>query len=335
MTKAATAMTSNMSALLRLIRHMLCAGVMTIVTAGCSSWIYDDLSGCPQELVFHFYRQTPCETQPYYPANVRELRVFAFNENNVLTEQYTLSDQTLRGDYRFTTRFDHQGTFTFVAWGAENFSDYHIGELQTGVTTFDQLTLSLRQQSVGQGGKLSPLYFSEQPVPLCRCNPTDMGTYSDTVSLNLQELTNRINLTVYGLDASHDYRIFIEDRNAVYDFTGQPVAGQPGIEYTSPQDRDGSVLRCRFTTLKLAEQQGTRLVVYDVTLSREVFSTLLVDDLIMYRGAFGEPPYSHECDHDFNVVLFLQRGDDSTPTYMAVQAVVNDWNVLKRIVNPY
>lgn len=326
---------STMRAMGQLIRSILCAGVIVSISTGCNSWIYDDLSGCPNELVFQFYRQSPCETQPYYPNNIREVRVFAFNKEQVLTEQYSISNVTLRGDYHFATTISQQGDYSFVAWGAESFDDYHFSQYQKGVTTRSELLLALQRQGSNSDGKLKPLYFSQLFKPVCLCYPEGAGTHRDTVALNMQELTNRVNLTVYGLAANKEYRIFIEDNNDVYDFNGQIVEGRPTFEYLSPQDLNSTVYRCRFTTLKLEEHRGTRLVIYDETEEKEVFSTLLVDELIMYRGIFGEPPYSLECDHDFNVLVWLEPSAVGTGTYMAVQAVVNDWNVVKQVVTPY
>ena len=38
----------------------------------------------------------------------------------------------------------------------------------------------------------------------------------------------------------------------------------------------------------------------------------------MYRGIFGTPPYTLDCDHDFNVILWLERQQPpAVGTYMA------------------
>ena len=47
---------------------------------GCNLTVFDDLSDCPQGVNFQFYSQTPCEQFPYYPSDIRQIRVFAFDE---------------------------------------------------------------------------------------------------------------------------------------------------------------------------------------------------------------------------------------------------------------
>ena len=50
---------------------------------GCDSAVFDDLSDCPQGVNFHFYSQTPCGQFPDYPSDIRQVRVFAFDEKDV------------------------------------------------------------------------------------------------------------------------------------------------------------------------------------------------------------------------------------------------------------
>ena len=49
---------------------------------GCDSAVFDDLSDCPQGVNFHFYSQTPCGQFPDYPSDIRQVRVFAFDEKD-------------------------------------------------------------------------------------------------------------------------------------------------------------------------------------------------------------------------------------------------------------
>lgn len=311
------------------------SSIMAMVAIGammaCDSWIYDDLADCPQEVVFHFYRQIPCETQPYYPADIREVRVYAFDDNDVLAGQFTATNLTLTRDTFLTVPFDQQGDFRFVAWAAASFDNYSVASIQPGVTTRQQLMLALSHPDGIVQERPAPLYMGELSSPLGRHYQPGEGTHRDTVRINMQQLTYRVNLTVYGLDASAPYDAFITDDNDQYDFYGHIVGGRPSFHYTSLIDRQGTVLRARYTTLRLAENRPTRLSIVNTATGREVFGTRLVDDLIMYRGVFGEPPYSLSCDHDFNVIIVLERDTQvTTETYMTVRATVNDWNVVYR-----
>ena len=56
---------------------------------GCDSAVFDNLSDCPQGVNFHFYSQTPCEQFPNYPSDIRQVRVFAFDEKDVLVSEFS------------------------------------------------------------------------------------------------------------------------------------------------------------------------------------------------------------------------------------------------------
>ena len=256
----------------------LAALTIALATA-CDALIYDDLTDCPQTMVFTFYRQTPCETQPYYPADIREVRVFAFDSNDVLAEQWQATGLTLRGDYSLTTTFNPQGDFTFAAWAAADFSGYNLSALEKGVTTRQQLTLTMNHAAANDGSPLQatglqqpqPLYFGRHATPVGRHYANDEGSHTDSVAFNLIQMTNRVNVTVYGLEPTHEYRIYIADNNDQYNLDGQIVTGREHFDYTSLQDKNEGVYRCRFTTLKLEEGRGTELVVYDKTTDTKVF----------------------------------------------------------------
>lgn len=84
--------------------------------------------------------------------------------------------------------------------------------------------------------------------------------------------------------------------------------------------------------MKLAEGRNVRLAITNTTTGKVVYEVNMVDDLIMYRGDSGEPPYKLECDHDFNIVIVFQENPEKGENYMLMKVVVNDWNVIKREV---
>ena len=66
---------------------------------GCDSAVFDNLSDCPQGVNFHFYSQTPCEQFPNYPSDIRQVRVFAFDEKDVLVSEFSDKKAVLSADY--------------------------------------------------------------------------------------------------------------------------------------------------------------------------------------------------------------------------------------------
>ncbi len=186
-----------------------------------------------------------------------------------------------------------------------------------------------------QAGKVSthplPLYYGASPEPLVITDRTNLGSIFDLVSFNMQELTNRIRFTIHGLSKEDTYNVVITDDNGNYDFNAN-YAPDSRFDYTSPVHRDGDMLKADFTVMKLAEGRDTRFTLTSTTTGKVIYSVDLVDDIIMYRGDSGEPPYRLECDHDFNIIIVFKPNPEAQTTYMLTSIIVNDWNVVKRPV---
>lgn len=76
---------------------------------GCDSAVFDNLSDCPQGVNFHFYSQTPCEQFPNYPSDIRQVRVFAFDEKDVLVSEFSDKKAVLSADYSLPVTLRHTG----------------------------------------------------------------------------------------------------------------------------------------------------------------------------------------------------------------------------------
>jgi lipoprotein len=79
--------------------------------------------------------------------------------------------------------------------------------------------------------------------------------------------------------------------------------------------------------MKLEEDRNALVSLLNKTTGDILYTANLVDDIIMFRGDAGEPPYSLECDHVFPITLKLKNEKE---TWMLVQATVLDWNVVSR-----
>lgn len=79
--------------------------------------------------------------------------------------------------------------------------------------------------------------------------------------------------------------------------------------------------------MKLEEGRNAFVSLIDKTTGEILYTANLVDDILMFRGDAGEPPYSLECDHDFPITLKLKYEKE---TWMLIQATVLDWNVVSR-----
>ena len=296
---------------------------------GCNSAVFDDLGRCPQGVNLQFYRQTPCERFPDYPSDIREVRVFAFDDKDVLVGEFSDRNMVLSADYSLPATLRHTGKFTFVAWGGSDLAAYDFSGFKEGVTTKREMRVALRLKENRISSAPGPLYVGLSSVSLE--NREDMGSVYERVAFNMRELTYRIHFTIISTSApfpvGEDFIIRIEDDNGVYDFNGQIAIGER-FEYTTEAvcDAEGA-LKADFTLMKLEEGRNALVSLIDRTTGVTLYTADLVDDIIMFRGDAGEPPYSLECDHDFPITLKLKYEKE---TWMLIQATVLDWNVVSR-----
>ena len=125
---------------------------------GCDSAVFDDLSDCPQGVNFHFYSQTPCGQFPDYPSDIRQVRVFVFDEKDVLVSEFSDKKAVLSADYSLSVTLRHTGKLTFVAWGGRNLEAYDFSGFKEGVTTKQEMWVALRLKDRRVSSVPKPLY---------------------------------------------------------------------------------------------------------------------------------------------------------------------------------
>ena len=296
---------------------------------GCNSAVFDDLGRCPQGVNLQFYSQTPCGQFPDYPSDIRQVRVFAFDANGVLVGEFSDKKVLLSADYSLSATLRHTGKLTFVAWGGSDLEAYDFSDFREGVTTRQEMQVSLRLKNGRISSAPGSLYVGFASISLE--NREDMGSVYERVAFNMQELTYRVHFTISSIGSpfpiDEEFVIRIEDDNGVYDFNGR-IALCERFEYATEAVRDAEgALKADFTLMKLEEGRNAFVSLIDKTTGEILYTANLVDDILMFRGDAGEPPYSLECDHDFPITLKLKYEKE---TWMLIQATVLDWNVVSR-----
>ncbi len=311
--------------------HTLLITVLLLVAGqGCDTMIYDDLSECPQGVDFHFYSQTPCETTRNYPTQLKQIRLFAFDENEVLVEEFQFNNLTLSAENLQHTLFYKVGTFTFVAWGSDNLSAYEISDFKVGETTKQEMELSLVRQI---GKPHATVLYHGVSAPLTITDRSRLGTIFDRVDINMIEFTNRVYLTVHGLPDDGSFSVSVVENNGAFLFNGD-YAKSTGWLYQLPLKNETNLFKAdMFTLLKLAENRGTTLTVIDNKTNQSIYEADLVNDLILNREQATPPPYNLECERDFHIDIFLEPIiDPDETTWMIVRAIINNWNLVYRNV---
>lgn len=307
--------------------------MIALGTVSCDKKIFDDLSECPQGVIFKFHTQTPCQSAPSYPLAIKETRIFAFDESNVLITNMDTKDVVLDKDYQLITDYLHVGTSSFIAWGGEDLSKYDFSDFEAGKTTKSEMMISLKRQADQATADMPHLYVGT-PINgnLTQKDYRNLGTHYDTVDFRMQQLTNIVRLTVRGLNPAHQYSVKILAANSKYDLMGESIQ-DTRFTYISPNfEQIEGDLKADFRLLKLEHNKDIKLMVTDLTTDKVIYSADLVDDLIAYQGKFGTSPINLECEHNFVVVLDITPTEESEDTYMAVKATINQWNLVFRDV---
>lgn len=102
---------------IRSVHYIAFIMLLVYCLIGCNSAVFDNLGGCPQGVYFQFYRQTPCEQFPGYPSDIREVRVFVFDDDDLLVGEFSDKKAVLSADYSLSATLRHTGKLTFVCMG--------------------------------------------------------------------------------------------------------------------------------------------------------------------------------------------------------------------------
>lgn len=317
----------------RQLTYFLASLAGMLLLSGCHSTVYEDLSDCPQGVDFAFYVQTPCATEPSYPAEIKQLRLFAFDEAGKLVREISASDVALSRDYLLHTDYYRVGKSDFVAWAGSDLSLLDFGSFTPGTTTKEQMIIALKRQAESFAGLIPPIYVGRPDKgTLTQEDRSELGTFYDRVVIHLEQITNRLNITLTGLDPEHKYSVRVEDSNSKYHIDGT-FAPDTRFSYL-PKDlaMEERTVTATIDVMRLATGRGALLIVTDETDGREIMRKNLVEDLLLARTPDAAArPYSLECDHLFDIRIDFDLDLDKG-TYVAVFATINKWNVVFRDV---
>ena len=312
------------------LRGMLAVAVASLFVAGCHCSIKEDLSDCPQGTIFSFdilYPQTI-----NYSATVKEVRVFAFDEDGKMITEIADKPSAFVPDYRIRTDFYRPGHKTnFYAWSGSNLAQYDFEGFKPG-TPLSEMMVSLAKQGSTLEANASPLYAGKAKEILDQ--QERIGTVFDTVHIDFRQITNRVKIIVEGLNPDHQYTIRFRAQNSRYTGEGNLLPDSQ-FEYTTKIEdatgKYGKAIRGLFDILLLDQSLDYPVEIIDTDLHKVVYSFDLLKDYICYDGPFAETanPFRLERNHDFDIWIRLME-DKPKDTYFAVQARILDWNLVFR-----
>lgn len=306
------------------------AGLLALLLTGCHSNIYEDLSDCPQGIVFSFDIRYPGVRA--YDDGVKEIRLFAFDEQGRLITEIKDSPAKFSKDYYLTTDLYRPGEkLTFVTWAGANLSQYDFAGFTPG-TSLTEMIVALAHQGAELGAEASPLFVGTTTEPLIQ--QERVGTVMDSVHISMEQLTNRVYFSINGLDPERQYTIHIGAANSRYAGTGKLLPEEPFTYLPAAEIYEEGTLEADFDILKLDPSLAYPVEVIDKETGEVVYSLDLIDLIARGHRLHPEAPeLLIERNHNYEIVINLRK-EGTEGTYMAVSALICDWNIVFRDVTP-
>lgn len=305
--------------------------LLALAATSCHQGVYEDLSDCPQGVDFAFEVQTPCDAAPKYSEDVKEAKVFAFDETGTLLRVMEMKELKLAQDFTVRTDFYRIGKSDFLVWAGSDLSSLDFSTFEVGKTKRSEIIVSLKRQADSYQGMIPTIYVGK-PVDgaLTQEDRSHYGTLYDKVTIHLTQITNRLHLTIAKVDPTHTYSAYVEDDNGRYTLAGD-IAKDSRFSYL-PTDlkQVGQTVTATIDMMRLLEGRHPMLVIIDETEGKVKLRKDLLDDLLLSDQLPGKA-YDLACDHDFELTINFDYKPDQG-TYVAVGFRVLDWNVVFRNV---
>lgn len=284
----------------------------------CKQQVFDNLESCERGIYVNLYDQTECAETPSYP-QVNRLSFYAFDlqDRLVATVEYG-EHPALSESKEFFVPVAEPGSYSVVAWANLTGDLYNMAPVQVGKTTKQELLMSLKEQqekAIDLTGKR--LWVGTTPVVEVG---KEASFYAHTKA-NIREITNRINVSVEGLDVPQDYTIAIQSANGAYSLEGQILPAKELDYPTTTYVPKDSTLAADFTTLKLQSGRKSSLIVRNLKTNKTIFTEDLVGVILLSPS---KDNINLRCLNDYRVKLRVRRCPNDPGTYMVTSLWINN-----------
>jgi hypothetical protein len=300
------------------INHLLRkVATLALLFTGCG--IIEDMNDCPQGLDIAFYSQTPCDVQRSYPADISDLRIYVFDERGVLAATDAAPLVRLASDYTHTVEA-RNGLYTVVAWAGVDAETFDMSEPVIGISTKDDILFNLRHTGGHTTSFNGHKVFYGESEAVYLPDPAIYGSVFKEVGVNMDEVTNRIEVEVEGLPNPDDYEVVITSKTGAMCLGGGQITA-PKMEYLPVVHPASNVLTASFTIMGLKTGFDTDLVVCHKASGAELYRGDLLGTLLLKN-----PNVNLACDHDFTI-RFTTADKCDCGTYSITEIWVNNWLV--------
>lgn len=279
----------------------------------------DDECNYSQKLTVSLYSKSLCETDTVYPAGVKDITLCVFDNNDVLVTYVHKEGVTLKKGYTEEISVSGKGIHTVVAWSGIHTQYFDINQLQQGKTTKKDWLFHLKRlQHIAVSMEGVQVYSGES-----RAFYLDGGVsgISEHTSVNLQEITNRLTISVEGLDRNEEeYEVYIESDNGSMNVGGS-LAEDETVRYDPVTSPNGGRINEKFYLLKLETGHNNTIVIRNKISGKELYKGSLLGTLLLKN-----PEVDLSCDHDFTI-KFTTQDQCECGTYTIKEIWVNNWLV--------
>ena len=109
----------------------------------------------------------------------------------------------LSKDFLLRTDYYRVGKSDFVAWAGSDLSLLDFGSFTPGTTTKEQMIVALKRQAESFARLIPPIYVGQPKTSLTQEDRSALGTFYDRVDIHLEQITNRLRITLTGLDPGY------------------------------------------------------------------------------------------------------------------------------------
>ncbi|MBR8704047.1 FimB/Mfa2 family fimbrial subunit [Porphyromonas levii] len=302
-----------------------------LLFTGCDKYIYEDLEECPQGVYISFYHQTPCMDEPIPVGEVEGLYVFAFDLNDVLVKKERVEGSVdLVKAYKVELPPVEKGQYSFIAWAGATKKYFDLGDFVEGKTTKTDIMMSLREKGGNAASLQDHAVWQGESKVVSLPDRKTHGSVFDEISINMLEVTNRINLTLKlhesvceKLDID-DFEIMISSANGTTLINKRMPLNAAKLNYPGTKvSKDETSIKLVYTLMELKSGYNNVLKVYN----KKEDKTYFLEDLLG-KVLLENPNVNLECEHDFDIVMEIEdKCKDCPDNNMVVNILINNYPI--------
>lgn len=293
----------------------------TLLWCSACSWVDDDQSDCPTgcwlklSYTYNMLNVDAASTQ------VKDATLFILDKDGSCIAREEVDSLTLhRNDCMIRIPDLPEGDYTLLVWAG--LSDTHY--------QYTPSSLALVRNEAGeQSERLSSLFHG-------RLDRAHISEEYQVLTLSLVKNTNIMSCIIQSQSAapleSDDFRLELSAHNGCMDHWNVPVDSASTCYLPFMQEsanlEDIQVVHAGMNTLRLMENDDTRLRLIYVPSGESIFNIPLTEYLVLSRtidSGMMEPQEYLDRQDRYNLIFFLNHNEDPLRPYLCLQMKVNGW----------